>query len=104
MSPAKKPRRPAAWVPPAGLRVEVFVERGDVSLKAEAAVGDVLPVAKLLIACVRQVAADAPDVLPHADSVPGMVLPVVDDEGYEYQQQPRPVGFTVSSPPRRPSR
>jgi hypothetical protein len=69
------PRKPKGWVPPAGLKIEVGVSRGDVFLKTEAAVGDALNVARLLVAMVRQIAVDAPDVLPHADSVPGSVLP-----------------------------
>lgn len=103
MSPAKRARKPAAWKPPADLRVEVFVGRGDVSFKAEAGVADALPVARLLVALARQIAQDAPDVLPHADSVPGAVLPVFDEDPTEWRHNPRPVGFTVGSPSR-PSR
>jgi hypothetical protein len=79
-SSSPKPRRTAkGWTPAAGLRVEVFVARGDVSFKAEATVGEALNVARLLVAMARQLAADAPDILPHADSVPGGVLPYWED-------------------------
>jgi hypothetical protein len=63
--------------------VEVFVARGDVSFKAEATVGEALNVARLLVAMARQLAADAPDILPHADSVPGAVLPYYEDGDVE---------------------
>lgn len=76
---AKKAPKPA-WLPPAGLRIDVGVARGDVSFRAEAAVGDALNVARLLVAMIRQIAKDAPDILPHADSVPGAVLPCFEDE------------------------
>lgn len=78
--PAKKPaktpapRQSRASVSKA-LRVEVFVSRGDASLKAETTAGDALAVARFLIAVVRQLAAEAPDMLPHVEHVPGEVLP-----------------------------
>lgn len=81
--PAKK-RAPAAkpkpWQPPAGLKIDVQVARGDVAFRAEAAVGDAMHVARLLVAMARQIALDAPDVLPHADVVGGGTLPYWDDE------------------------
>lgn len=91
-TPKKTSKRAAGWAPPAGLKVEVFVARGDVSLKAEAAVGEALNVARLLVAMVRQLAKDAPDILPHADSVPGVVLPYVEE--WELEGRTR-VGFTT---------
>lgn len=57
------------------LRVEVFVSRGDCSLKAETTAGDALAVARFLVATVRQLAKEAPDMLPHVEQVPGEVLP-----------------------------
>jgi hypothetical protein len=93
-----KPRRTraqaAGWTPPERMRIEVFVQRGDLSMKAETSVADALNVSRLLVALVRQMAREAPDILPHADTVPGAVLPVFDEEGYE-GKAPR-VGFRAS--------
>jgi hypothetical protein len=93
-----KPRRTCAqaagWTPPERMRIEVFVQRGDLSMKAETSVADALNVSRLLVALVRQMAREAPDILPHADTVPGAVLPVFDEEGYE-SKAPR-VGFRAS--------
>jgi hypothetical protein len=91
MTPRKK-----SWAPPSGLKIEVFVARGDISFKAEAAVSDALNVARLLTAMARQITVDAPDLLPTADSVPGTVI------GYDWNEEffgggkvkpPKPVGF-----------
>ena len=57
------------------LRVEVFVSRGDLTLKVETTVGEMLNVARAMIATVRTLAKEAPDMLPHAEHVPGDVLP-----------------------------
>ena len=93
MSPRKKP----SWTAPAGLKIEVSVARGDCYFKAEAAVGDALNVARLLTAMARQLTLDAPDLLPTADSVPGVVI------GYDWNEEffgggakgkpPKPLGF-----------
>lgn len=86
----RKPATPKPWQPPAGLKVEVMVGRGDVSFRAEAPVGEALPVARLLVAMARQIAQDAPDVLPHAETIGGAVLPYFDDD---YADQSKRVGF-----------
>jgi hypothetical protein len=89
-------RKEPAWAPPSGLKIEVCVSRGDCYFKAEAAVADALNVARLLTAMARQLTADAPDLLPTADSVPGTVI------GYDWDEEffgggkakpPKPVGF-----------
>jgi len=90
-------RKPKPWTPPAGLKIEVGAYRGDVSLKAEASVGDAVHVAALLVAMLREVGKLAPDTLPFADSVPGVVLPY--DWAEEYAEtgaatRPR-VGFRI---------
>jgi hypothetical protein len=92
-----KPRASAkrsAWTPSERMRIEVFVQRGDLSMKAEASVADALNTARLLVAMVRQMAREAPDILPYADTVPGAVLPVWDEEGLECKSPQ--VGFRVS--------
>ncbi len=75
------PRKPKPWTPPAGLKIEVCVQRGDMYFKAEATPADALNVARLLTVMCRQITADAPDLLPIADSVPGMVL------NYDWQEE-----------------
>lgn len=64
---------------PAGLSVEIIVSRGDVTLRSDAKMPDVLDVASALILLVREIATRAPDVLPHAEAVPGGVLTGADD-------------------------
>ena len=86
-------RKPKAWTPPAGLKIEVGVFRGDVSLKAEATAADALNVARLLVAMVRQLAKDAPDILPHADTVPGGVMEM---PWYDVVEDRARVGFRVT--------
>ena len=90
------PRKKSTWAPPSGLKIEVSVARGDCYFKAEAAVGDALNVARLLTAMARQLTLDAPDLLPTADSVPGVVI------GYDWNEElfggaktkpPKPLGF-----------
>ncbi len=68
------PRKPKPWAPPAGLKIEVCVQRGDMYFKAEATPSDALNVARLLTVMCRQLTKEAPDLLPIADSVPGVVL------------------------------
>lgn len=90
MSNRKRP----AWTAPAGLKVEVTVARGDVTLTAHAAVGDAPHVARLLVAMARKIGIDAPDTLPHADTVPGVVLPIDPTEIYDAEgRKPRRLGF-----------
>jgi hypothetical protein len=89
-------RKPKAWQPPPGLKIEVCVSRGDAYFKAEATPAEALNVARLLTALIRQLTADAPDLLPHADCVPGGVLPfdwIEDLEGKA--SEPPKVGFRV---------
>lgn len=89
-------RKATAWAPPSGLKIEVCVSRGDCYFKAEAAVSDALNVARLLTAMARQLTADAPDLLPTADSVPGTVISYDWDEeffGGGRVKPPKPVGF-----------
>lgn len=74
-------RRKKPWTPPAGLKIEVGVSRGDLFMKAESTPAEAVNVAKMLTAMVRVVTEDAPDLLPHADSVPGMVL------GYDWAEE-----------------
>lgn len=89
-------RRAKEWAPPAGLKIEVGVSRGDVFFKAEATPAEALNVARLLVAMARKLTEEAPDVLPHADSVPGGVLGFDWMEEYagEAKAPPR-VGFRV---------
>ena len=92
--PAKPPARKASAKPPkdtaaapdprtimvpAGLTVEIIVSRGDVTLRSDAKMPDVLDVARALVLLVREIATRAPDILPHAETVPGGVLTGADD-------------------------
>jgi hypothetical protein len=96
--PVKKPAKPPvkqqqrATVSKA-LRVEVFVSRGDVSLKSETTAGDALAVARFMIATVRQLASEAPDLLPHIEHVPGDVLPYDWTEEMDAKVKIQPLGF-----------
>jgi len=63
-------------------------------MKAEAPVHDALNIAKLLVALVRQMSIEAPDILPYVESVPAGVLPVFDEETL-CSTKPR-VGFRTS--------
>lgn len=87
------PRKPKAWTPPAGLKIEVGVSRGDVFLKADATAAEAVHVGRLLVAMVRQLTADAPDTLPHADSVPGAVLPYDWADDYAGSRAAPRIGF-----------
>lgn len=78
--PAKKPARKTATrhqhaSVSKALKVEVFVTRGDLTYKVETTTGELMAVTRFLIATVRQVAAEAPDMLPHVQQVPGDVVP-----------------------------
>ena len=90
------PRKPKPWAPPPGLKIEVAVSRGDAYMKAEATPADALNVARLLTVLVRQLTAEAPDLLPHAESVPGGVLSYDWAEEYAGEARksaPKRVGF-----------
>lgn len=97
--PAKKPAKPStqrqsrASVSKA-LRVEVFVSRGDLTLKTETTAGELVAVTRFLIATVRQMAQEAPDMLPHVETVPGETLGYDWAEEYEEGRVTvKPVGF-----------
>ncbi len=93
--PAKKPapRQPRASVPKA-LKVEVFVSRGDLTLKTETTAGELVAVTRFLIATARQMAQEAPDMLPHVETVPGETLGYDWAEEYEEGRVTvKPVGF-----------
>jgi hypothetical protein len=84
-------RKPKPWSPPAGLKIEVGVSRGDLFMKAESTPAEAANVARLLTAMVRLVTDEAPDLLPHADSVPGVVIGYDWAEEYaEYRKTPQP--------------
>jgi hypothetical protein len=92
--PAKKPaRRTQQSTVPKALKVEVFVSRGDLTIKTETTAGELVAVTRFLIATVRQMAAEAPDMLPHVETVPGETL------GYDWTEEldasvtVKPVGF-----------
>lgn len=70
-SPAKRPVRSTV---PKTLRIEVCVSRGDYWAKCETTAEHVVDVSRFLIATVRTLAAEAPDLLPHVEKVPGDVL------------------------------
>lgn len=82
------------WAPPAGLRIEIGVTRGDVFMKAEATPTEAMNVARLLVAMVRQLASENPDVLPHADSVPGGHVLFPGSEDWDSKARQRRLGFT----------
>lgn len=94
--PSKKAK--PAWAPPAGLKIDVSVSRGDLMFRAETTPADAMNVARLLVVMARQITTEATDLLPYADSVPGMVLGY--DWAEEYaesgkiaKKQPPKVGF-----------
>jgi hypothetical protein len=89
------PRKPKPWSPPAGLKIEVGVSRGDLFMKAESTPTEAVNVARMLTAMVRMVTGEAPDLLPHADSVPGMVL------GYDWAEDYAESGKKAQRPPKR---
>lgn len=93
--PAKVRRASRTANIPAALKVEVFVSRGDCSLKVETTAGEALDAARFLIATVRQLAKEAPDMLPHVEQVPGDVLAYDWVEEYEGSAKVsvKPVGF-----------
>lgn len=72
---SRKPKAEPAWKPPVGLKIEVCVSRGDAFFKAEATPSEALNIARMLTVMARTLTSEAPDLLPHADSVPGGALP-----------------------------
>ena len=98
VTPKKAAPKPKPWQPPAGLKLEIGVHRGDVSLRSEATVADAVPVALLLVAMMREVAKQAPDILPYADSVPGNVIAYDWAEEYEGRAERPVVGFRPVAP------
>jgi hypothetical protein len=87
------PRKPKGWTPPPGLTIEVTVTRGDVQFRAESTPADALNVSRLLTVMARHITEDAPDLLPHADTVPGAVLPFDWAEDAEGRKRTKRVGF-----------
>jgi len=90
------PRKPKPWQPPPGLKIGIRVGRGDCTFEAEATPADALNVARLLTVMARQLTHEAPDLLPHAESVPGAVLGYDWAEEYAGEAQktvPKRVGF-----------
>jgi sulfate adenylyltransferase subunit 1 (EFTu-like GTPase family) len=94
--PAKKAK--PAWAPPSGLKIDVSVSRGDLMFRAETTPADAMNVARMLVVMARQITGEASDLLPYAESVPGMVL------GYDWAEEyadgrknraaaPKKVGF-----------
>jgi len=92
--PAKKPaRRTQQSTVPKALKVEIFVSRGDLTYKVETTAGELVAVTSFLIATVRQMAAEAPDMLPHVETVPGETLGYDWTEELDASVQVKPVGF-----------
>lgn len=77
--PAKKAK--PAWAPPAGLKIDVSISRGDLMFRAETTPADAMNVARMLVVMARQITTEATDLLPYAESVPGMVL------GYDWAEE-----------------
>lgn len=79
-APAKT-RKPRTISVPKALKIEVCVSRGDFWAKCETTAEHVGDVSRFLIATVRELAAEAPDILPHVETVPGDVL------GYDWAEE-----------------
>ena len=86
-------RKPKPWSVPPGLKIGIRISRGDVLLEAESTPAEALNVARMLTAMLRKLTAEAPDLLPLADSVPGGVM------GYDWAEE-----FAEGSKPQRPPR
>lgn len=56
---------------PPRLKVNVAVSRGDVALAAETSAASALDVTRFLASIIQTVTRESPDLLPHADQVPG---------------------------------
>jgi hypothetical protein len=78
---------------PPRLRVNVAVTRGDVALAAETTAASALDVTRFLASIIQTVTKESPDLLPHADQVPGGAIDFTwgDHEGGEDTR--RGVGF-----------
>jgi hypothetical protein len=83
------PRKPVTL--PARARITVTVARGDLTLSSETTAAHAEATATFLVALSRQVVKGAPDLLPHADTVPGSVVHVPDEEPDEARH--RRLGF-----------
>jgi hypothetical protein len=77
-------RRRVIKTPPR-LRVNVAVTRGDVALAAETTATNALDVTRFLAHIIQTVTKESPDLLPHADQVPGGTIDFTwgDHEGGE---------------------
>lgn len=56
---------------PPRLKVNVAVSRGDVALAAETTAASALDVTRFLASIIQAVTKESPDLLPHAEHVPG---------------------------------
>jgi hypothetical protein len=75
------------------MTVEIIVTRGDVTVRAESPIEEVLTVGRALVLLVREMAHQHPDILPTVDTVPGGMMITPEDE-YGYRKSRRPtVGF-----------
>lgn len=88
------PRKPRPWAPPAGLKIEIAVSRGDAVFRSEASVGDAMNIARLLTAMARQITAEAPDLLSTVEQVGGNVM------GYDWAEEFADGGRKQTKPPR----
>ena len=61
------------------LKVSVTVTRGDVTVSAECSASSALAVLRYLAEVVRTGTAEAPDLLPYPDAIPGTSVPYTDD-------------------------
>lgn len=83
------PRRKAPTPDPlAGLKVEVYVTRGEVSLKAEATLDAAARVAVALNDAIAAAVTARPRMLPSADHVPATALDVIDEDALGYRRRP----------------
>lgn len=82
------PRKASAPDPLQTLKVEVYVTRGEVSLKAEATLAAAARVAVALNDAIAEAVTARPRMLPSADHVPATALDVIDEDGYDYRRRP----------------
>lgn len=76
-----------------GMRVELVLTRGDVTLRAETAVENVLTVGTALVMLVRELARQHPDILPHVETVPGDMVMFTEGESYDAKTTGKQLGF-----------
>lgn len=89
------PRKRATAKIPAGLKVQIGVSRGDLSIQAETAATRAADVARFLATVVREVTRDMPDLLPTADHVGGSAVEFTWGD-HETDDGRRRVGFRRS--------